>query len=243
MAAVGAIFFAAHALGQVVERISTDEFGVQGNGESTRPSVSADGLYVAFSSKSDNLVSGDHNSKRDVFVRNRRTKQVVRVSIHSDGMESDGNSGRPSISADGRFIAFGSDATNLIDIDLNGKRDIFVHDRDPDGNGIFDEGNGTTVLASRGTFGQRGDFDSRRPAISSDGRYVAFRTSATTLLTLDTNGVDDILVRDLIDRTTVRVNVGSGGVQATGGDSDRPAISGSGRFVAFYSDAFNLAPG
>lgn len=240
--AVAAILFAAHAMGQVVERVSTNEFGAQGNDESTRPSVSKNGLYVAFSSKSDNLVSGDDNSKRDVFVRNRQTGRIVRVSVHSDGTQSNGNSGRPSISADGRFIAFGSDATNLIDIDLNGRRDIFVHDRDPDANGIFDEGNGTTVLASRGTFGQRGDLDSRRPAISGDGRYVAFRTSATTLLTLDTNGVDDILVYDLIDGTTVRVSVANGGVQATGGHSDRPAISSNGRFVAFYSDANNLVP-
>lgn len=226
--------------GQVLERVSVDSIGLEGNGKSTRPAVSGDGRHIAFASDADNLVAGDTNLVRDIFVYDREVGTIVRVSVGLGGVQGDQKSDRPSISSDGRFVAFYSDATNMIDIDGNLARDIFVHDRDPDENGIFDESNGVTILASIGTNGFRGDGASTRPAISADGRYVTFRTSATTLVLPDTNGATDILVRDLVAGTTTRVNVSSTGVVALNEDSDRPVISADGRFVAFQSKADNL---
>ena len=233
---------ASPAVAQILERVSVNASGQEGNDESTRASISSDGRYVAFSSKADDLVAGDSNLMRDIFVHDRITGTIVRVSVGSNGIQADGKSDRPSISGDGRYVAFYSDATNLIDIDANLARDIFVHDRDPDENGILNEGNGITSLVSIGTNGFRGLDSSTRPAISGDGRFVAFRTSATTLVPQDTNGSDDILVHNLLSGTTVRVNVDSTGQQAQDGNSDRPTLSADGRFVAFYSDASNLVP-
>ena len=230
----------APSLGQTVARVSVDSSGQQGSDESTRPSLSADGRYIAFSSDADNLVAGDTNLERDVFVHDRVTTMTIRISVGPGGIQSDDKSDRPSISATGRYVAFYSDATNLIAIDTNGMRDIFVHDRDPDENGVFDEGNGVATLASVSSFGVRGNGDSTRPSISADGRHVAFHTEASNLVDGDSNGFDDVLVHDRDTGVTVRVSADSSGAQATDGDSDRPSISGDGRFVAFYSDAGNL---
>jgi len=230
----------APSLGQTVTRVSVNSSGQQGNDESTRPSLSADGRYIAFSSDADNLVAGDTNLERDVFVHDRVTTMTVRISVGPGGTQSNDKSDRPSISATGRYVAFYSDATNLIAIDSNGARDIFVHDRDPDEDGVFDEGNGITSLASVSTYGLRGNGDSSRPSISADGRHVAFHTEASNLVDGDSNGFDDVLVHDRDTGVTVRISVNSSGFQALVGDSDRPSVSGDGRFIAFYSYAGNL---
>lgn len=219
---------------------------VGGDLRSTRPVISANGRYIAFSSDATDLVTGDTNLFRDVFVYDRVSGQTIRVSEDSNGVQADGDSDRPSISADGRYVAFKSDSTNLSisPIDSNGFNDIFVHDRDPDGNGVFDEGNNTTkliVIAENGF--TRGNASSNMPAISGDGRYIAYRSKATNLVAGDSNLMEDVFVRDLVNETVVRVSVSSTGGQATGGDSDRPAISANGRYVVFYSDADNLVSG
>jgi len=111
------------------ERVSVSSWGVQGNGDHLYPSISADGRYVAFISDSSNLVPGDTNGRADVFVHDRRLHLTERVSVSSSGAEADGDSYFPSISADGRYVAFSSDATNLVGDDTNKKADVFVHDR------------------------------------------------------------------------------------------------------------------
>ena len=109
-------------------RVSVDSGGVQSNGESFLPTISADGRYVAFYSDASDLVSGDTNGERDVFVHDRQTNTTTRVSINSSGAQSNGFSYFASLSADGRYVAFYSDATNLVYNDTNGVGDIFVHD-------------------------------------------------------------------------------------------------------------------
>ena len=123
----------AAASAQTTERVSVDSTGNQAEGADYSvtyiPSISADGRFVAFTSAAINLVPGDTNGVADVFVHDRLTGTTERVSVDSAGTQGNGNSSEPSISADGRFVAFSSDATNLVPGDTNGARDVFVHDR------------------------------------------------------------------------------------------------------------------
>ncbi len=237
-------------------RVSVDSTGagtVPAGPGSDRSSLSSDGRYVAFVSEADDLGFVDTNNDSDVFVRDRLTGSVVRISVGQFGAESNDDSDRPSISADGRFVAFYSDAWNLVAGDeapfdaancptCAGVRDIFVHDRDPDGNGIFDEGNEVIVRASVSSLGVPGNGPSTRPRISPDGRFVAFVSSSTNLVPGADNGLDQVFVRDLVLGTTTLLSVGIDGLQGNG-DSDRPALSAGGRFVTFSSKASNLVVG
>lgn len=141
-------------------RSSTSGSGQQAAGESGSPSVSADGAKVAFQSAAANLVTGDTNGAVDIFVRADADPSTIRVSVGTGGAQADGPSSRPAISADGRFVAFVSEATNLVSGDTNGKADVFVRDTQA----------GTTTRVSVGTGGAQADGPSSRPAISSDGR-------------------------------------------------------------------------
>jgi Tol biopolymer transport system component len=202
-------------------------------------SVNADGRFVAFASPSSNLVPGD-TGWSDVFVRDRLNGTTERVSVSSTGQQGNGPSGSTSISADGRFVAFTSDATNLVPGDTNGCTDIFVHDRLTH----------ITERVSISSAGEQNNADSLSPTISGDGRFVSFPSVGSTLVPGDTNrrapsdyssGMD-VFVHDRQTGTTERVSVSSTGTQA-----QRPcygaAINASGRFVAFSSDDEFLAPG
>jgi Tol biopolymer transport system component len=212
--------------------VSRDSAGVEGNGYSDSPSISADGRYVAFQSSATNLVSGDTNGAYDVFVRDRTAGTTTRISKSSAGVEGNGYSDSPSISSDGRYVAFQSSATNLVSGDTNGMDDIFVRDRQT----------GTTYLVSRDSSGVEGDGHSDSPSISADGRYVAFYSGSTNLVTGDTNGAWDIFVRDRQTGTTTRVSRSSAGVEGDGYSSN-PSISADGRYVTFESLATNLVSG
>jgi uncharacterized membrane protein len=213
-------------------RVSVASDGTQGNANSFAPSLSADGRYVAFESVASNLVSGDTNSREDAFVHDRQTGQTTRVSVAGDGSQGNERSARPVISADGRYVAFGSVASNLVSGDTNNFFDVFVHDRQT--------GQTTRVsLASNGTQGNEG---SAQPAISADGRFVAFLSIATNLVSGDTNNSMDVFVHDRQTGQTTRVSVASGGTQANS-NSLTPNISADGRFVAFESAASNLVSG
>jgi Tol biopolymer transport system component len=214
------------------ERVSVSSSGMEGNGSSNKPSISPDGRYVSFWSSASNLVEGDTNGFPDVFMHDRSTGETTTVSIASDGVQANGESGWSSISLVGRYAAFESWASNLVISDTNGASDIFVHDRD--------SGMTTRVsVASDGTQGNRG---STRPSISADGRYVAFESSASNLVSGDTNGRVDIFVHDLTTGETIRVSVASDGTQANNW-SYTPSISMDGRYVAFESSATNLVIG
>jgi hypothetical protein len=212
------------------ERVSVDSFGVQGNYRSFAPSISADGRFVAFSSGASNLVEQDNNGKYDVFVHDRDNGVTERISVDNQGVEGNSQSIYPQISASGRFVAFHSDASNLVTNDQNGKYDVFVHDRL----------NGTTELVSKDSSGVHGNLSSLSASISTDGRYVAFYSEADNLVGNDGNSAGDIFVRDRISGITERVNVDSFGVEANSWSSNELSISGDGRFVAFFSNASNL---
>jgi tricorn protease-like protein len=205
---------------------------VQGNSYSNQPSISFYGRYVAFDSDADNMVDSDSNGSNDVFVHDRQTGQTVRVSVSLSKEEGNGASYSSSISSDGRYVAFFSDASNLVDSDSNGSSDVFVHDRQT----------GQTSLVSVSSAGVQGVstfYYPAVPSISSNGRYVAFDSDADTLVAGDSNSVRDVFVRDRQTGETTRVSVSSSDVQGNGASS-LPSISSEGRYVAFSSDATNL---
>jgi Tol biopolymer transport system component len=213
-------------------RVSVDSAGNQAIGNFGFPSISGDGRFVVFTSDATNLVPGDTNNSDDVFVRNLLTNTITRVSVDSAGNQALGNSGFPSISADGRLVAFVSDATNLVPGDNNNSPDIFVRDLSTN----------TTTRVSVDSAGNQGNNASFDPSISGDGRFVAFVSRAPNLVLGDTNNSEDIFVRDLLTNTTTRLSVDLAGNQAID-NSGLPSISGDGRLVAFASFAANLVPG
>jgi Tol biopolymer transport system component len=213
-------------------RVSVASSGAEGEGASWNAAISADGRYVAFESDARNLVTGDTNGREDVFVRDRQTAQTTRVSVSSTGAQGTGHSVWPAISADGRYVAFESDARNLVAGDSNNLRDVFVRDRQA----------GQTTRVSVASDGTQGDDFSSYAAISADGRYVAFYSGASTLVAGDTNGAWDVFLRDRQAGQTTRVSVASDGAQANS-NSYIAAISADGRCVAFFSDASNLVAG
>jgi Tol biopolymer transport system component len=217
----------------VTERVSVSSSGEQGNNWSYGFSISADGRFVTFDSGASNLVPGDTNGAWDAFVRDRLTGTTERVSVSTAGVQGNGGSGMPSISADGRFVAFASGASNLVPGDTNGECDVFVRDRLT----------GKTELVSVSSAGEQGNDGSDEPSISADGGFVAFQSYASNLVPDDTSGYyHDIFVRDRLTGTTERVSVSSAGEQANW-DSEWPCISADGRFVGFDSEASNLVPG
>ena len=213
-----------------IERVSVHSSGSQGDGASTSPSISADGLIVAFSSNATNLVPGDTNAKSDVFVHDRTTGTTTRVSVSSTGTQADGACTAAAISADGRFVAFLSAATNLVANDLNGKQDVFVHDR------VL----ATTERVSVDSSGTEADKDSSQPSISGDGKFVAF-TSSANLAASDTGTDDDVFLHDRATGSTIQVSVDSSGNEGAG-NSSFPSVAADGSAIAFQSYADDLVP-
>ncbi len=188
--------------------------GSPSNGSSADPVVSADGRFVAFSSEASNLVPGDTNGTSDVFVFDRKTGATTLVSVGMSGA-ANGNSNNPSISADGRFIAFESTASNLVaePVVLNrGVINALVESMQPwiaEMGGtpepfakqiadfelyetaqvyVRDLTKGATERVSVGYDGEAADIDGRRPSISADGRFVAFSSVSTNLVRGDSGG-------------------------------------------------------
>jgi Tol biopolymer transport system component len=185
VALLAAILVAAPAAAASTTRVSVKSNGTEGNGNSGSPSISRTGRYVAFVSAASNLVAGDTNARDDVFVRDRSTGKTKRVSVKSDGKQGNGDSEDPSISADGRFVAFESGASNLVAGDTNDAFDVFVRDR---------VGRKTTRVSVKSN-GKQANGTSFNPSISADGRYVAFWSGASNLVAGDTNDAQDVFVR------------------------------------------------
>ena len=216
----------------ITELVSVTSDEAQASGNSSDPAVSTDGRFIVFNSQAADLVAGDTNAVSDIFIRDRVLGTTERVSVSDSEAQANGHCVYPSVSADGRYVAFYSLATNLVSGDTNGQKDVFVRDR------VL----GTTVRVSRSTGGAQGNSGSAMPSISADGRYVAFESAATNLVSGDTNGAEDVFVRDLTAGTTTRVSVSGAGVQGSG-RSGGASISADGRHVAFTSQATNLVGG
>ena len=202
------------------------------------PLLSADAGFVAFECGDSSLVPNDSNRDSDLFVRGLADDHVELISARHPDLPSLSPNGPSSLGAmpisnDGRFIAFASDADNLVPNDTSGCQDVFVRDM------LY----GTNALVSVATNGGSADFPSAEAAISSDGRYVAFTSSADNLVPGDTNNAQDVFVRDLQSGTTVLASVSIGGSGPGNGASYSPAISSGGRYVLFRSRALNLALG
>lgn len=230
--------FVRDRLSGTTSRVSVSSSGTQGNvGSFGGVSISLDGRFVAFQSAASNLVPGDVAGTEDIFVRDRFASTTTRVSLSSTGGTADNLSFDPVISGDGRFVAFNSQATNLVPDDTNGATDVFVRDRLA----------GTTTRVSVASSGEQGNGPSAAGlgsgvAISGDGRYVAFESSASNLVPDDTNQADDIFVRDRRTSTTSRVSVSDTGAQANAASFFGVSISLDGRYVVFLSEASNLVP-
>ena len=212
--------------------ISSGLGGVEANSKAGAMDLSADGSVIVFASLASNMVLGDTNGTWDIFVHEVATGTTTRVSVDSQGNESNGLSINPMISADGRFVCFESSATNLDRALSVVWPRAFVHDRQT----------GVTEAVFRDLQGDKNAVGGMNPVISSDGRYVVFDTSLPNLVPNDTNNQNDVFVFDRQTETTVRASVSSGGVEGDG-QSLIPTISASGRFVAFRSSSTNLVPG
>lgn len=220
----------------VTSRVSISSDMAQATGDSFWPNINSDGRFVVFYSFAPDLVSGDSNGSADVFVHDRQTGDTTRVSVASDGTQGNNGSYRSDISEDGQFVAFDSDASNLVLGDTNNYQDVFVHDFQT----------GETIRASVSSDGTQGNDISRDPAISYDGRFIAFESLASNLVPGDSNSTWDVFVHDLLIGETNRVSVASDGSQGVGFSfpaSEHVDISSDGRFVAFHSNAINLVDG
>ena len=215
----------------LTRRVSESASGAEGNGYSRVATLSADGRFVAFQSEATNLVPGDGNRADDIFVRDLETGSIERVSVDSAGHEGDEDSYGPSLSADGRFVAFTSESANLVSGDENRSEDVFVHDRLT----------GSTTLVSRGLGGAAGYGPSLWPSISADGSKIAFLSWANDLVESDTNGFADVFVHDRAAGRTEIASVSTRGQQGYSSPYYPVAISASGRFVSFSSKSANLA--
>jgi YVTN family beta-propeller protein len=248
------------------EPVTISTGGAWNDGPSIEPAISLDGRFVAFSSWAANLVAGDTNGVPDIFVRDRLLKTTTRVSVSSSGGQAEGGptitfrtgSYAPSISATGRFVLFTSVTTNLVEGDTNGREDLFLHDRDADGDGLFDEpGQVATRRVSVQSDGSEAtcrvpplpEFGGPPPGcdephiqarLSTDGRHVVF-SSRLEFDQGDVNGLSDIYVHDTVPGRTTRVSLRPDGAPGAG-RAVNPVISPTGRIVAFTTSDPGMVP-
>ena len=230
-----AVVLAGTASAQLTTLDSRSSSGVQGNAISDLGSLSAGGHFVAYQSLASTLAAGDSNGATDCFLTNRISGQTSLVSRSTAGAVGNSSSWNPSVSADGRRVAFDSYASNLAGSDMNGTRDIFVRDLV----------NGSTTCVSVTPAGQPASGYSMlyfARSLSSDGQVVVFESEAPDLVAGDSGGVRDVFARDLERGTTTRLSQSPSGLGGNG-TSGSACISAGGRWVAFVSNSSNLAPG
>ena len=215
----------------ISELVSVAADGTQADRDSGYPSISADGRWIAFQSYASSLLSGDTNDEADVFVWDRDTGAIERVSVAFDGTQANALSYDPSISADGRWVTYTSQASNLVAGDTNGAADVFVWDRET---GVTER----VSVASDGTQADSGSYDS---SVSVDGRWIAYYSYASNLVAGDTNGAADVFVWDRETGVTERVSVASDGNQANASPYYELSISVDGHWITYQSMASNLA--
>jgi cysteine-rich repeat protein len=216
-------------------RASLDDLGIEGNGPSESGRTGGNGRFVTFSSAATNLVANDTNARNDCFVRDTFLGMTARVSVDSLGVEINKHCESPDISGDGRFVAFSTTATNLIPDDTNGDKDCYLHDRDTDGDSIFDEpGAISTVRVSLEVSGAQRTRPSDFCRISEDGTTVVFQAKRTS-----SNW--DVFTYDVATGGIVQQNANDN-FAAADGTAEEPSVSGQGRYIAFESSSSNLVP-
>ncbi len=230
----------------VTTRVSVASNGGDANGISQGTAISTNGRHVAFASGATNLVAGDSNSHWDVFVRDLDANRTVRVSVATNGAQGDADSYSPSVSADGRYVAFVSASTTFAPgIQPYRPTQIYLHDRDADGNGVLDDAGGsTTSLVSVAITDGPADQSCVRPRVGADGRYVMFESGATNLHAVgNANGQHHLYVRDrrteqtrLIDRSV------TGGPSSWGINWQVSDMSDDGRFITYSSVSPDIVP-
>lgn len=224
------------AVPYITERVNLTNAGSQmasGNLQDP-PQISQDGRYVAFSTSSTTIVSGDTNGDPDIFVRDRKLGTTVRANVSSTGAElSQGYGSGFNMSANGRFIIFASNNNNVVPGDTNGVRDLFIRDL---------KNNTTERVSLTYAGGQSAGATDGEADISADGRYVVFTTAASDFVSGDTNGVYDIFVRDRKLSTTTLLSKSNSGALANA-QARWPSISCDGSYVTFVSGATNLVSG
>ncbi|MBL8862759.1 MAG: PD40 domain-containing protein [Planctomycetes bacterium] len=220
-------------LAGTTELVSITANGVQGDSGSTRPSISGDGRYVAFSTGATTFHPADVNGLNDIFVKDRLTGALTLVSARPEGMPGNGFSDRPSISADGRFVAFESRSTDLgpPHHPMYAGFDVYVRD-------LLTS---TTTAVDRTIFGAPPMYDCLNARLSADGRFVAFDSQNLNLVIGDTNNSNDVFLHDRRTGQTRRVNLSNADQQSTN-YSGVPAISADGTRVAFISWSADLVP-
>jgi len=204
-----------------------------GNRGSFRPALSADGNVVAFHSFATDLVPNDTNGTDfDIYVRDLRTQKTTLVTVNAAGTGS-ANADTisvPQISADGRFVAYSSFASDLVNDDANDTTDVFVRDLVA----------GRTIAVNATSAGKMGNGASFDYSLSSDGKHIAFLSRATDLGFSDTNATDDLFVRDLVTGALTLISWNAAGSGTSNGAPSNPKISSDGRVVVFESRASNL---
>ncbi|MBI1853564.1 MAG: IPT/TIG domain-containing protein [Planctomycetes bacterium] len=225
------------AAGQTTTRISLDSTGHEIPGDCFGV-ISANGRFVAFRAEAAGVTPDDTDRAPDIFVRDLLTGALSRVSVWTDGSDTYGYNYFESISGDGRFVSFTSQVSNSV-------FGILIHDRDPDHDGVFDEEHGETTMESVNDDGDQANGSCRGSSISDDGRFVAFESVATNLVTNDSNLTDDVFVRDRYAGGTVCASVNPSGRPGNGssGALNTFAISANGRYVVFRSEASDLVDG
>jgi len=229
------LFFASYigsAANSITSLISTSPAGAAGNQSSTSSQICADGNIVVFESTANNLVAG--GSFHQIYMRRVNDPASIRlVSANSDSVPANDSSTSPTVSADGRYVAFVSNAANLGIANTNHRMNVYVKDMNT----------GAVLPVSVDSSGNAGNDDSDYAAISADGKYVVFASYATNLTPMATNTASQIYVRDLARQTTTLVSINNDNIAAGDGDSGNPSISGDGRFVVYQSIAANLVSG
>lgn len=229
-----------------IQLLSVSGAGDPGNADSYDPAISADGRWLAFYSNASNLVDDDTNGLTDVFVKDLLTGAVQNIHRALDGAVADGGAwGSIDMTPDGRFVAFASEAQNLVAQPTAGVIQIFLWDRTTE----------TIELVSASTTGEAGNAFSFSPALSADGRYVAFWSLANNLVDGDTNGFADVFRLDRLSGDLLLISTGPGGAPANGHSgptfygpsfylvgSRQVVMTSDGRLVAFASLASNLVP-
>jgi Tol biopolymer transport system component len=209
--------------------VSVNRFGQPGNGGSFLPSISANGRFIIYESLANNLFPKDRNQSRDIFLYDTSTGLTRLVSVTQSNIQGNGSSYKPSVSNNGRYAAFSSDASNFAANDTNNASDVF----------LYDVKTRIITLVSVNAEGMPGNGRSFDAQISGNGRFVVYLSNAGNLVEGDTNDQYDIFLYDRKKNTTRRISINSLGEQANG-SSLSPRISTKGRFIAYVSDADNL---